>query len=149
MNDPDVKRIAIIGGAALLGLAILNQAYEAGVAAGLAHSGRGVGVYDGHGFFPFPPFLLIAGIVAFVIWRRRNGHGNGGPGRGFGPGRPPRLFEEWHRRPQEAGQEQPRPEAGVPAAPFPHVPPVTTAPPANPGQPTAGSTGSPTGPTTV
>ena len=121
MNERDVKKIAIVAGLGLLGLAILNQAYRAGVAAGLAYSGnpRAIDHVHGFGFFPFPPFLLIiGGVLLFMAWRRRwIGNGNGTPGGGPGAGRPPRLFEEWHRRAHEAsGGAESAPPANRPEA---------------------------------
>ena len=106
MNDWSCKKIAIAVGAGLLGISIVNSAYQAGLSAGLARSGN-PGVVVDHGFFPFPPFLLIVGLVLFVAWRKRwighgNGNGSGPIGRGPGGGRPPRLFEEWHQRAHEA-----------------------------------------------
>ena len=104
MNERDTKKIVIVAGLGLLGLAIINQAYRAGVAAGLAYSGdpRAIEHVHGFGFFPFPPLLLIiGGVLLFMAWRRRwIGNGHGTPG-GPGAGRPPRLFEEWHRRAHE------------------------------------------------
>ena len=106
MNNLDGKKIGIAVGAGLLAIAIVNSAYQAGLSAGLARSGN-PGVVVDHGFFPFPPFLLIVGLVLFVAWRKRwighgNGNGSGPIGRGPGGGRPPRLFEEWHQRAHEA-----------------------------------------------
>ena len=110
MDDRDIKRIGIVLGLGLLAFAILGQAFQAGVAVGLARDGEGgaVGPVHGPGFFPFPPLLLLViGLVLFLAWRRRwiDG-GPGGQGRGPGGGRPPRLFEEWHRRAHEAEAEQ-------------------------------------------
>ena len=142
MNDRDIKKIAIVVGLILLGLAILNNAYRAGLAAGLVHSGRATAVapvdgYHGFGFFPFPPFLLIlAGVVLFLMWRRRwAADGNGTPGRGPGGGRPPRIFEEWHRRAHEADV------AATTAPATPPTPPSSPTPPPSP----SGTPGSETG----
>ena len=134
MNHMDGKKIAIAVGAGLLGISILNSVYQAGLSAGLAGSGRGV-VVD-HGFFPFPPFLLIVGGLFFLAWRKRwighgngHGHGPGSRGRGPGPGGPPRFFEEWHRQAHEA---DPRPVTPVtPAAPATPAAPPTAERPAN------------------
>jgi len=107
VDDRDIKRIGIVAGVGLVVFLILSQAYQAGVATGLARDGDGRGI-DGPGFFPFPPFLLlIGGAVLFVVWRRRwAGDGSDGHGRGPG-GRPPRIFEEWHRRAHESEAQQP------------------------------------------
>lgn len=106
MDDRDMKRLGIVLGLGLLGFLILSQAYQAGVATGLARDGdgSGAGPHGGFGFFPFPPFLLlVGGAILFVVWRRRwSGDGPGGQGRGPGGGRPPRMVEEWHRRMHEA-----------------------------------------------
>ena len=116
MNDREIKGIGILLGVGLLGFAILSHTYQAGVAAGLARGGNGtaVGPVDGVGFFPFPPLLLLlGGGLLFVAWRRRwAGDGAGSHGRGPGGGRPPRLFEEWHRRAHEGDA----PQAPVPGS---------------------------------
>ncbi|CAA9582091.1 MAG: hypothetical protein AVDCRST_MAG19-4143 [uncultured Thermomicrobiales bacterium] len=147
MNDPETKRFVYIGGAILLGLAVVNQIYEAGVNAGLRAANPGMGGYDGDGFVPFP--LLILGFIGFLVYRRRakrngagglgsgRGHGHGpgfGHGGGFGGGRPPRLFEEWHRRAHEAAPVTPvngsapatPPAPAAPAPPSPEGTPVGT-----------------------
>lgn len=127
MNERDGKRVLIIGGAVLLGIAVVNNAYQAGLSAGLVGSGRVTGVarvhgYDGFGIFPpFP--LIVIGLFLFLAWRRgwigggpRNGNGHGnGPDRGFGS-RPPRFFEEWHRRAHEAEAAPAAPAVTVPGA---------------------------------
>ena len=115
MNEREIKGLGILLGVGALAMLVIGQAYQAGVAAGLARGVDGTrGYVGGHGFFPFPPFLLIiGGVVLFVVWKRRwAGDGNGHPGRGPGGGRPPRLFEEWHRRAHEAGAEPERPATG-------------------------------------
>lgn len=117
MNEQEIKRIGIVVGLSLVGMAILNGAYRAGFAAGLAQSGQGTAVVPGHGgfgFFPFPPMLLlVAGVILFVVWHRR-WSGDGPAPSGHGPGgRPPRIFEEWHRRAHEAGASEPQvPQGG-------------------------------------
>lgn len=132
MNDPELRKVGIFVGAGLIGIAILNSVYQAGVSAGIGRDGRYVD-HDG-GLFPFP-LLLIGGVVFFLYWRRRNGHGGGGgtgggrgqvneySGRGFGrgPAGPPRFFEEWHRRAHEnapagGGAAQPPVVATAPEA---------------------------------
>ena len=115
MNDREVKKIGIVVGVGLLGLAILNGIYQAGFNAGLARGSNpsAVALHRDFGFFPFPPFLLlIGGVLLFVAWRRR-WIGNGGP-HGRGPGGPPRLFEDWHRRAHEAAVEPPAPAPQTP-----------------------------------
>ena len=107
MSDRDFKRLVIGIGLGFLGLAIVNSIYRAGFAAGVGQDGGAAGThYGGFGFFPFPPLLLIGlGLFLFFAWRRRwDGNGPGAFGRGPG-GRPPRFFEEWHRRAHEAGTE--------------------------------------------
>jgi hypothetical protein len=95
----------VIAGAAAIGIG----AYNAGVAQGLAESGRVIAappagtpyVYVwprpwGFGFFPFFPiffFVLFFFVVRGLLWR--------GPWRGgwgYGHDRLPPAFEEWHRR---------------------------------------------------
>jgi len=154
MNDPDTKRLVYVGGGALFVFLIVNQIYDAGFDAGMRAAGRG-GYGDGDGFFPFP--LLIIGFLAFVWFRRRakrngpgslgpgNGHAHGhapwqtprgGFGPGFGGGRPPRFFEEWHRRAHEA-------------APVPPTRPVDPAAPVDPAPQTRTPEGTPVGTTLV
>ena len=98
---------AIVGvlAALVLAAAVGVMAYNAGVAHGLAESGRlaaapgGPGSYVyvwprpwGFGFFPF--FLLLLG---FFLVRRLLWGGRGWGGGHYYDGVPPR-FEEWHRR---------------------------------------------------
>ncbi len=121
MNEREIKGLAIVGGVAFVGIALLNQVYQAGVNAGLTASGNPAARID-HGFFPFPGFgLLIIGGLVFLFLRRRGMHGgpgggSGGPGGRLGGGRPPRLFDEWHRQaheqtaPPAASSETPRPD---------------------------------------
>jgi hypothetical protein len=104
----------VVTGAAAIGIG----AYNAGVAQGIAESGRAIAappagtpyVYVwprpwGFGFFPFFPIFPIFFLVFFfvvvrgLLWR---GPWRGGWGRGY-DGVPP-AFEEWHRR---AHGEQP------------------------------------------
>lgn len=140
MDDKDLKRYAIIGGAVLLGVAVLNQIYQSGFNAGLAATGEG-GRYHGDGFFPFPGLLLVAGAIWFFCFRRR-GRGNGGHWPGVqGQNRPPRLFEDWHNRAHQAdvasgGSGGPH----VPQSPndLTEAPAAPAAPPAQP--PQAGGT---------
>jgi len=119
-GGPSGKRILLVGGAVLLGIAVVNNAYRAGLSAGLIGSGRIDGEYavDGWGLIPFPPFpLIFIGFLAFLAYRRgvfggprrggpgingqHGGHPGPGPERGFG-GQPPRVIAEWHRRLHEA-----------------------------------------------
>jgi len=102
----------VLGGAAAIGIG----AYNAGVAQGIAVSGRVVAPPAGapvvfvwarpwgFGFFPFFPLVFIF-LFFFLLrgffWR---GPWRGGWRRGYG-GVPP-AFEEWHRR---AHGEQPGP----------------------------------------
>jgi hypothetical protein len=97
--------LLIIGGAAAIGIG----AYNAGVAHGIAESGRLIAapaagtpyVYVwprpwGVGFFPFFPILFLVlffFVVRGLVWRGR-WHGGG---RYRYDGIPP-MFEEWHRR---------------------------------------------------
>jgi hypothetical protein len=129
-GDNSGKRLLFIGGAVLLGIAVVNNAYRAGLSAGLVASGRVNGVHDidGWGLIPFPPFpLIVVGFLLFLAYRRgafggprpghHGGHGNHhagdrpafgpgrGPERGFG-GQPPRFVEDWHRRLHEAERQQ-------------------------------------------
>jgi hypothetical protein len=117
MNEREIKGLAIVGGIGLLGIAIVNQVYQAGVSAGLAANGNPVTRIDGHGGFPFPPFLLlVVGGIVFLTLRRRRHDGGPGPFRpGVGGGRPPRLFEEWHRQ----AHDEPAPPAPSSATPRP------------------------------
>jgi hypothetical protein len=102
-----------------IGAGIVNNAYQAGLAQGLAQSGQpgepqpgmrpyhygpwGYGWFGhGFGFFGFLLFLFLifAVIRGLFFW------GRGGPGswhRGPGAGAPP-WFEEWHRRAHEGKQ---------------------------------------------
>lgn len=138
VNDPELKRVGIVVGAGLVGVAILNSVYQAGVAAGIGRDGRSVD-HDG-GLFPFP-LLLVGGLVYFFYWRRRGGRGPGngnglGSGSRFGGGAaglgrgasgPPRFFEEWHRRAHEAEGTAPQaPWTAVPEAPRPATPDAAT-----------------------
>jgi hypothetical protein len=100
----------IIAAAAAIGIG----AYNAGLAQGIAESGRMIAappagtpyVYVwprpwGFGFFPFFPivfFVLFFFLVRGLLWR---GRWHGGWGYRYG-GVPP-AFEEWHRR-AHAGQ---------------------------------------------
>jgi hypothetical protein len=128
MNTRLLRALAIaalvIAGAAVIGIG----AYNAGVAQGIAESGRAIaapqagmpyayGYYGwprpwGFGFFPFFPIFPILFLLFFffiargLIWR--------GPWRrgwGYGYDGVPPAFDEWHRR---AHGEQPasRPAPG-------------------------------------
>ncbi len=140
MEDKDLKRYAIIGGAVLLGVAVLNQIYQSGFNAGLAATGQG-GRYHGDGFFPFPGLLLVGGAIWFFCFRRR-GRGNGGNGNGIhGQNRAPRLFEDWHNRAHQADVATGGPSGPqVPQSPrdVTQTPVAPTAP--QPQQPPSGGT---------
>lgn len=114
MNNRQLFRALVLGALLIAGAAAIGiGAYNAGVAQGIAESGRliaappvGTPVYVwprpwGFGFFPFFPLLflfLFFFVVRGLLWRGR-GH------RGWAyryEGVPP-MFEEWHRR-AHAGQ---------------------------------------------
>jgi hypothetical protein len=122
MNNRSLLRVLAIAALVVAGaVAVGTGAYNAGVAQGIAESGRAVTappagtpyVYVwprpwGFGFFPIFPlffFLLFVFVLRGLWWR--------GPWRrGWGPpfyGVPPGL-EEWHRRAHEA--EPPSKPAG-------------------------------------
>jgi len=107
-----------------IGGAIANNAYQAGLAQGLAQSGQpgdqprpgpyyygpwGYGwVGHGFGFFGGFLFMLFFIFLIFAVLRGLWFWGRGGPGhwhRGpSGAGAPP-WFEEWHRRAHEGKQD--------------------------------------------
>lgn len=105
-----------------VGAAIGNNAYQAGLAQGLAQSASPAeqprplpyyygpwGYGHGFGFFGFFGFLLFLFLI-FGLIRALFFWGRGGPGhwhRGPGGGTPP-WFEEWHRRAHEPKPEAPR-----------------------------------------
>lgn len=127
MDERDVKRLAIAGGVGLFVFWVLNSAYNAGLSAGLASDGEG-GYGVRHGFFPFPPFLLIFGGIALFIYLKRRGH-IGGPGpsdRGRGRGGPPRFFEDWHRQAHQDDDSQPPAPAQMPPSGGPDRPTETS-----------------------
>ena len=99
-----VLAVVCLGAAAVLGIG----AYNAGVAQGIAESGRlvaappvGTPVYVwprpwAFGFFPFFPLLflfLFFFVVRGMLWRGR-GHG----GWRYRYESVPPMFDEWHRR---------------------------------------------------
>jgi hypothetical protein len=111
MNNRYVWRALAIAALVLVGAAMIGiGAYNAGVAQGIAESGRAIAapqagmptVYVwprpwGFGFFPFFPIfflLFFFFIVRGLFWR--------GPWRGdrgyYGCGGIPPEFDEWHRR---------------------------------------------------
>jgi len=111
MNNRQLVRALVIGVLFLAGAAAIGiGAYNAGVAQGLAESGRLIAappagapyVYVWHrpwgfGFFPFFPLLflfLFFFVVRGMLWR---GRWHGGWRSGGYDGVPP-MFEEWHRR---------------------------------------------------
>jgi hypothetical protein len=109
--------IAVLAIAAAVAIGL--GAYNAGVAQGIAESGRVVAAappagtpyvyvwprhYWGFGFGFFPLFFLLFFFFAMraLFWRRswRGGWGGGwGCGYGYGPG--PYNLDEWHRRAHE------------------------------------------------
>lgn len=109
--------IVLIAGLVLVGV----TAYNAGVTAGLAESGRILGPGDrvaspyiypgfgfGFGFFGFFGallfFFLIFGLLRAVFWGGPRGWHGGGrwrDGRGSWAAGGPPMFEEWHRRMHE------------------------------------------------
>ena len=117
MNNRNLARglaiaVLVIAAAVAIGLG----AYNAGVAHGIAESGRAVAAVPpgatpyvyiwphpwgfGFGFFPLFFLLLLFFVVRGVIWRgpRWNRWGGGwGPGCGYYGAVPP-GFDEWHRR---------------------------------------------------
>jgi len=110
MNNRQLVRALVIGVLFLAGAAAIGiGAYNAGVAQGLAESGRLIAappagapyVYVWHrpwgfGFFPFFPLLflfLFFFVVRGLLWRGR-WHG----GWHYRHDGVPPAFEEWHRR---------------------------------------------------
>ena len=111
--------MVVIAAAAAIGIG----AYNAGVAQGIAESGRAIAaappagtpyVYVwpyrwgfGFGFFPFILLLLFFFLIRGLLWRGPRWYGagwygpgvRGGGGCGYGPV-PPGL-DEWHRRAHE------------------------------------------------
>lgn len=106
-----------------VGAAVVNNAYQAGLAQGLAQSGQpgeqprpgsyyygpwGYGWFGhGFGFFGFL-FMLFFIFLIFALLRGLWFWGRGGPGhwhRGPSGGGAPPWFEEWHRRAHEGKQD--------------------------------------------
>jgi hypothetical protein len=114
-NRSLVRGLAIAALAVVAAAAIGIGAYNAGVAQGIAESGRAITalppgtpyVYGwprpwGFGFLPIFPiffFLFLFFVVRGLLWR---GPRRGGWGCGYGS--VPPAFDEWHRR---AHGEQP------------------------------------------
>lgn len=112
MDSRVVRALALTALVVIGGAAIAIGAYNAGVANGIAESGRMIAappagppyIYVwprpwGFGFFPFFPilfFLFFFFVVRALLWRGR------WHGRYRYDGVPP-MFEEWHRR-AHAGQ---------------------------------------------
>ena len=111
--------VALVLVATLAFLAVGTTAYRAGVARGVAESGKLVGAEGGHFLYPypapywFPPFgfgfggfvfpLLFLFLLFGAFGRRRWAGGCGyGYGRQGWPGGVPPAFEEWHRRAHES-----------------------------------------------
>jgi hypothetical protein len=104
-----VTAALVIAAAAAIGIG----AYNAGVAQGIAESGRALAVppegtpyiyayprpWHGFGFFPFFPFLFVF-FLFFVLrglwWGGRGGYWRGG--KHWEHGGVPPAFDEWHRR---------------------------------------------------
>ena len=119
--------IAVLALAAAVAIGL--GAYNAGVAQGIAESGRAVAALPpgatpvylwpyrgfGFGFFPFFVLLFLFFVLRGVIWRRQRWYGWGGgwgPGCGYYRGVPPApYFDEWHRRAHE--QQPPQPPSGT------------------------------------
>ena len=133
MNERELKIVGGVAGAGLLLFILVNGAYDRGYSAALAQRGDpGVNAY-GHGPGPWP-ILLIIGLVAFVIWRRRSQNGGpGAPPTGGGPRgpQPPRFFQEWHAQ-AHAAQPPAQPPAQPTAGPSPAGPAPVTQPSAGP-----------------
>lgn len=112
MNGRLLRTLAIVALVIVGGAAIAIGAYNAGVANGIAESGRMIAappagpayVYVwprpwGFGFFPFFPILFLLFFFVAVrglLWRGR------WHGRYRYDGVPP-MFEEWHRRAHAGG----------------------------------------------
>lgn len=125
MNNRSVIRaIAIAVLVAAAAIAIGVGAYNAGMAQGIAESGRIAAAAPGgtpyvyvwprpwgfgFGFFPFLLLLFVFFLVRSLFWRGPRWYGPGwGGGWGSGPGAVPPGLEEWHRR----AHEQMNPPAG-------------------------------------
>jgi hypothetical protein len=110
MDNRSVWRALAFTALVVLGAAIIGiGAYDAGVAHGIATSGR---VFPappagapyayvwprpwGFGFFPFFPFLFL--LFLFVILRSLMWRGPWRGGWGCRHDGVPRAFDEWHRR---------------------------------------------------
>jgi hypothetical protein len=112
MNNRSILGKLLIAAAVLIGAAVIGiAAYDAGLARGIAESGRAVAsappgtpfVYvwprpRGLGFFPVFPlvffllfFFAIRGLLWHGPWRQRGGWG-------CRPYDVPPAFDEWHRR---------------------------------------------------
>jgi hypothetical protein len=125
MNNRTVRHalaIAVLATGAALAIGI--GAYNAGVAHGIAESGRAIAatpagapyVYVwprpwgfGFGFFPFFFFLVfLFFVLRGLMWR--------GPWRGgwgYRHGGVPPAFEEWHRRAHEQRERSPQSTSGT------------------------------------
>ena len=113
--------VALVLVATLAFFAVGTTAYRAGMAQGLAESGKLTGAAGAAVpyAYPYPPFwfhpygfgfggflfpLLFLFLLFGAIGRRRFGHGCGS-GRYGSPGGVPPFFEEWHRRAHESMTE--------------------------------------------
>lgn len=122
MDNRSMWRVLAVAALVMAGAAAIGiGAYNAGVAQGIAQSGRALAppagtpyVYVwprpwGFGFFPIFPFfffLLFFFVVRGFLWR---GPWRGGWGHHYGG--VPTAFEEWHRR-SHAGQPTSTPPTG-------------------------------------
>jgi hypothetical protein len=113
--------VALVLVATLAFVAVGTTAYRAGMARGVAESGKLAGPDAGHFMYPYPPpywfhpfafgfggflFPLLFLFLLFgAFGRRRWGYGGCGAGRYGWPGGVPPAFEEWHRRAHESKTE--------------------------------------------
>jgi hypothetical protein len=98
MNNRQLVRALVIGVLFLAGAAAIGiGAYNAGVAQGLAESGRLIAAPPAGAPYVYVSLLflfLFFFVVRGMLWR---GHWHGGWRYGGYDGVPP-MFEEWHRR---------------------------------------------------
>ena len=129
MGNRSLFRALAIGALLLAGAGVIGiGAYNAGVAHGIAESGRLVAasppvapVYVwprpwGFGFFPFFPILWLVFlffVVRALLWRGRWHRGWAYRYEGVPP-----MFDEWHRR-AHASTSDPGSRAADPGSPIP------------------------------